>query len=219
MSRRVRWLLLLGVACGGLWMLRRVLIDRSEHRSWLSPGPPRLVAGRQTPALPPAPPISDLDAFRAERAVATPAGGEVGGPPIGDPAVPAEEPGLAVYDPGLHPAPAAEAEVPPGPAEPGNLDKVRQRLASIHVDLPPVRGLTASAEVGASVRSRRSRRTKRWQEPAPDGTCDQSYPIKVKVSSGRFHLPGMFAYERTRADRCYRSSADAEADGFERAQR
>ena len=39
------------------------------------------------------------------------------------------------------------------------------------------------------------------------------------MRSGLFHLPGMFAYERTKADRCYRTSADAEADGFERAKR
>ncbi|MDQ2730013.1 MAG: hypothetical protein M3Y91_19650, partial [Actinomycetota bacterium] len=116
----------------------------------------------------------------------------------------------------------AAAEASPVRAELGNLDQVRQRLASIHVDQSPVRRPDPPAEVGSSGRSRRTRRTdraERWEEPAPDGTCDQSYPIKVKVRSGLFHLPGMFAYERTGADRCYRSSADAEADGFTRASR
>jgi methylphosphotriester-DNA--protein-cysteine methyltransferase len=45
------------------------------------------------------------------------------------------------------------------------------------------------------------------------------YDIKVKLSSGIFHRPGMLAYERTRADRWYRSADDAVADGFRAAKR
>lgn len=147
--------------------------------------------------------MRDLDAFGAGRTVVTPVAGDV------DPPAPTA----------TEPEAAPGAESPPGRAEPGNLDRVRERLASIHVDLPPVRGTTTTADGGATGRLRRTRRTERWQEPAEGGSCDQSHPVKVKVRSGLFHLPGMFAYERTRADRCYRSSADAEADGFERAKR
>jgi hypothetical protein len=43
--------------------------------------------------------------------------------------------------------------------------------------------------------------------------------VKVKLSSGIFHEPGMLAYDRTTPDRCYRDAASAEADGFRRAKR
>jgi hypothetical protein len=64
-------------------------------------------------------------------------------------------------------------------------------------------------------------------EPAPDdggiepvdGTCPGTHPVKVKVRSGLFHLPGMSAYERTLPDRCFVDEAAAEAAGFTRAKR
>jgi hypothetical protein len=43
--------------------------------------------------------------------------------------------------------------------------------------------------------------------------------VKAKLSSRLFHLPGMFAYARTRPDRCYRDEAAAVADGLTRAKR
>jgi hypothetical protein len=57
-----------------------------------------------------------------------------------------------------------------------------------------------------------------WMEPC-DGSCPDSHPVKVKLSSQLFHLPGMLAYQRTHPDRCYRSAEDATADGFQRAKR
>jgi hypothetical protein len=54
----------------------------------------------------------------------------------------------------------------------------------------------------------------RWLTEAAPG-----YPIKVKLSSGIYHLPGMLAYERTQADRWYASADDAVADGFRAAKR
>ena len=58
-----------------------------------------------------------------------------------------------------------------------------------------------------------------WVAPEPDGSCPVSHPIKAKLKSQLFHLPGMVAYERTNADRCYRDEAAAEADGLTRAKR
>ena len=53
--------------------------------------------------------------------------------------------------------------------------------------------------------------------PAPgDGSVPEGHPIKVKLSSGIFHVPGGRFYERTRADRCYPTAAAAEADGYRR---
>jgi hypothetical protein len=57
-----------------------------------------------------------------------------------------------------------------------------------------------------------------WVEPV-DGGCPDGFPVKAKLSSGIFHVPGGLAYERTRPDRCYRSAADAEADGLRAAKR
>lgn len=57
-----------------------------------------------------------------------------------------------------------------------------------------------------------------WVDPV-EGVCPTTHPIKAKLTSKLFHLPGMFAYERTRPDRCYRDDAAAEADGLTRAKR
>ena len=57
-----------------------------------------------------------------------------------------------------------------------------------------------------------------WVEP-DGGACPTTHPVKVKLSSGIFHVAGGMNYERTRADRCYANTAAAEADGFRPAKR
>ena len=57
-----------------------------------------------------------------------------------------------------------------------------------------------------------------WVEPQ-GGACPTSHPIKAKLSSKIFHLPGMSFYDRTNADRCYASETAAEADGLHKAKR
>jgi hypothetical protein len=57
-----------------------------------------------------------------------------------------------------------------------------------------------------------------WVEPL-EGTCPPSHPVKAKRSSKIFHLPGMFAYDRTNPDRCYANEEAAEGDGFRKAKR
>ncbi|MGZ8752767.1 MAG: sunset domain-containing protein [Acidimicrobiia bacterium] len=52
-----------------------------------------------------------------------------------------------------------------------------------------------------------------------DGACPVSHPVKAKLSSGIFHVPGGQNYDRTRADRCYTDGDAAEADGLRRAKR
>jgi hypothetical protein len=52
-----------------------------------------------------------------------------------------------------------------------------------------------------------------WVE-AVDGACPTSHPVKAKVSSGIYHLPGSSFYDRTRPERCYVDAAAAEADGY-----
>lgn len=57
-----------------------------------------------------------------------------------------------------------------------------------------------------------------WVEPA-DGACPTSHPVKAKLSSKIFHLPGGASYDRTNADRCYLDAGSAEADGLRPAKR
>ena len=57
-----------------------------------------------------------------------------------------------------------------------------------------------------------------WVEPV-DRACPDGYPVKAKLSSGIYHLPGMLNYERTIPDRCYESAAAATADGLRPAKR
>ena len=55
-----------------------------------------------------------------------------------------------------------------------------------------------------------------WVTPLDGGSCPPSHPVKAKLGSGIFHLPGMAMYGRTRADRCYCTPEAAEADGLRR---
>jgi hypothetical protein len=57
-----------------------------------------------------------------------------------------------------------------------------------------------------------------WVEPV-DGACPASHPVKAKLSSGIFHVPGGMNYDRTRPDRCYADETSAVADGLRRSQR
>jgi hypothetical protein len=57
-----------------------------------------------------------------------------------------------------------------------------------------------------------------WVEPSGD-VCPTSHPVKGKLSSKIFHLPGMLNYDRTKPDRCYRDGDAAEADGLRPAKR
>jgi hypothetical protein len=52
-----------------------------------------------------------------------------------------------------------------------------------------------------------------WVEP-DDGACPATHPVKAKLSSGIFHVPGGANYERTRPDRCYSTPGAAEGDGL-----
>jgi hypothetical protein len=54
---------------------------------------------------------------------------------------------------------------------------------------------------------------------AADGACPVSHPVKAKLGSGIYHVPGGFSYDRTHADRCYIDAAAAEADGLRASKR
>jgi hypothetical protein len=53
-------------------------------------------------------------------------------------------------------------------------------------------------------------------DPNDDGSCPMSHPIKGKLSSGIYHVPGGANYDRTVADRCYADEDAATRDGLRR---
>ena len=52
-----------------------------------------------------------------------------------------------------------------------------------------------------------------WVDPIA-GECPVSHPVKAKLTSGIYHLPGGGNYDRTRAERCYVDADAAIADGL-----
>jgi hypothetical protein len=57
-----------------------------------------------------------------------------------------------------------------------------------------------------------------WVEP-DGGACPVGYPVKGKLSSGIYHVPGGLNYDRTTPDRCYADERAAEADGLRASKR
>lgn len=60
--------------------------------------------------------------------------------------------------------------------------------------------------------------SKVWVEPS-GGVCPTSHPVKAKMTSKIFHVPGGLSYDRTNPDRCYADAAAAEGDGLRMAKR
>lgn len=146
--------------------------------------------------------------------------------PMADPVLPADEVDVVVA-PGVDWAPRADAtEEQPQPPE----------------ELPPP---DVETHEGADAEADAADRSNAPEVPAPDwlpppdeqasgvgvahaaagwvgpvaGACPASHPVKAKVKSSIFHLPGMMNYERTTPDRCYVDAAAAEADGLRAAKR
>jgi hypothetical protein len=61
--------------------------------------------------------------------------------------------------------------------------------------------------------------TSPWIDAADGGACPAHHPVKAKLASGIYHVPGGANYDRTQADRCYVSAAAAEADGLRASKR
>jgi hypothetical protein len=57
-----------------------------------------------------------------------------------------------------------------------------------------------------------------WCDPV-DGNCPISHPVKAKLGSGIFHVPGGQNYDRTNPDRCYLDAAAATRDGLRASKR
>jgi len=58
-----------------------------------------------------------------------------------------------------------------------------------------------------------------WIDAVVGVSAPATHPVKAKLKSGIYHLPGMLNYDRTVADRWYRDAESAEADGLRQAKR
>ncbi len=120
-----------------------------------------------------------------------------------DPAVPARPTERAVTDPAApSPAPAERAPAAPKPA----------------ATKAPKPAATTPGKQPAKPAAKKKPAAKAWVEPKGK-VCPTSHPVKAKLASKIFHLPGMLNYERTSPDRCYADQARAEADGLRAAKR
>jgi hypothetical protein len=57
-----------------------------------------------------------------------------------------------------------------------------------------------------------------WVAPE-DGVCPGDYPVKAKLGSRVYRVPGAKGYEDSKPERCYSSVEAVEADGFNEAKR
>jgi hypothetical protein len=124
------------------------------------------------------------------------------------------------------PAPVTAAPVHPATTEvPGTNGEAVPSPAGPTADTPapgPNRPITARPNKPSKTGPARRTPTGKVEEPpgerlwvaANDGVCPQSHPVKAKLSSKIFHLPGARNYSRTHADRCYPDEESAVADGL-----
>jgi hypothetical protein len=123
-----------------------------------------------------------------------------------------------VGEPIMEPAPAVDHDpaldiVPEPPAE---VSAPVKKVAA--KKLPAAKKAAAPRKAAAKKATKAEVPTAAFVDPE-GGVCPTSHPVKAKLASRLFHLPGMFAYDRTRADRCYRDADAAVADGFVQAKR
>ncbi len=78
----------------------------------------------------------------------------------------------------------------------------------------PTRATEPDAPAAAAPTTEAAHVAQAWLPGNDDGSTPHGHPVKVKESSGIFHVPGGRFYERTKPDRCYPTAAAAEADGY-----
>ena len=135
-----------------------------------------------------------------EAAVPTPTPVPVPEPEV-EPVVATAEPGLITIgdEPLQEPEPEVVAPPAPAPTAPAKKQLVRKKAATTKAAHPKKTLAT-------------------WIDP--DGNlCPDSHPVKAKLSSMIFQVPGNFAYDRTKPDRCYETATAAESDGLRPAKR
>jgi hypothetical protein len=182
--------LLVGVGAGIVKVVRGRKAPDPWADSWVSTGAPG--ATRPSPApVPAASPKPPAPAATAQADLAV--------PPAASPSPPAPKAAAEA-------AAEAEAGDEAGGDDSGEpAPKASTRAAKPSQKGPARRSPTGKAEEPPGERL--------WVA-ANDGVCPQSHPVKAKLSSKIFHLPGSRNYSRTQADRCYPDEASAQADGL-----
>jgi hypothetical protein len=89
--------------------------------------------------------------------------------------------------------------------------------ASAPFPFPPVPRPSVAATPVA--RAPETAKVEAFIDPCADGSCPVTHPVKAKLASGIYHLPGGGNYERTKPDRCYVDADAAELDGLRAAKR
>ncbi len=117
--------------------------------------------------------------------------------------------------PRLIPDPAAPSPVAPVVEE---AVVVPQPAKAAPAKATPAKATPAKAAPAKAAPAKKKAPVKAWVEPK-GGVCPTSHPVKAKLTSKIFHLPGMLNYDRTNPDRCYVNAKKAEADGLRAAKR
>lgn len=133
-------------------------------------------------------------------------------------------PSPVVEGPAPTPAAAPETAWPPVQAEP---TPVKAEVPAVEAEPETAAPVRKAAAKKAPATKKAAPRTRKAPSPAPatawieptGSVCPPSHPVKAKLSSKLYHLPGMFAYARTVPDRCYGTAEAAEADGLVKAKR
>lgn len=110
------------------------------------------------------------------------------------------------------PKPAAAPAPTPAPTAP--VERTSVPIADLQ-EAPSTPMRVAAAKKPAAPRKKK---LPPWVDPV-DGECPPTHPVKAKLASQIYHLPGGLNYARTRPDRCYVDAAAAEADGLRPAKR
>ena len=96
-----------------------------------------------------------------------------------------------------------ERKAPPGPIDPPEWPPLHAVVAT-----PATTDTVDSASTGSTTPNGRR------MPPNDDGSCPDGFPIKANDNSGIYHLPTGRFYGRTKAERCYATAEQAEADGY-----
>jgi hypothetical protein len=200
--RSFRFGLTLGLLGGLAFALVKMFGTRPDTQPAAVPTPtapwPRLAADPAVPAAPTTSLVADPDA-PASPAHAAAFQAPAATPVIDEPTTaPAEDP---VADPAPVAAPVAKRAAP---------KKAAPKKAAAPAEATKVAKAPKTAKKKPLVAP--------WVDPT-EGVCPTSHPVKGKLASKIFHLPGMLNYARTTPDRCYRDAPAAEADGLRPAKR
>ena len=211
--RLIRFLFLATALAGGVWLGRRMLmrwIDGPAPQPWTGSWPP--VSG-DSGAAPtwgaPIAPSQQTVGVVTKKSAVTPAAGAARAT-TKKTAAPAAK-AAATKKTAAPAAKAGATKKTPAPAAKAGATKKTAGAAA-----KKVAGLSAQKATAAR---RATVVAAAWVAPAKSGACPATHPVKAKLASRLYHLPGMAAYARTTPDRCYLSADAAETDGFTRAKR